>query len=103
MKISDVTIEQVADFLRLPEGSYSETELYGIMDAATAYIEGYTGIPLQSDDSDEKSLDDYDDFALAYLILCQDLYDNRTAAQNSAAVNRTLEAILGMHGRNLCG
>ena len=42
-----------------------------------------------------------EDLTLAYLVLCQDLYDQRTAQTDTAAVNRTLDTILGMHARNL--
>ena len=96
MRISDVTPVTVAEYARLPEGSYTEMELRGIMAAARQYIEGYTGIK-QYPESPE-------DLTMAYLILCQDLYDNRSTQQDNAAVNRTLDTILGMHGRNLvCG
>ena len=100
MKFSEVTMQAVADFLRLPEGSYSSAELDAIMSAAKQYVIGYTGIPFQ-DPAGGKVLDDYEDLTLAYLVLCQDLYDQRTAQTDTAAVNRTLDAILGMHARNL--
>ena len=100
MKFSEVTMQAVADFLRLPEGSYSSAELDAIMAAAERYVIGYTGIPYQ-DQAGGKVLDDYEDLTLAYLVLCQDLYDQRTAQTDTAAVNRTLDAILGLHARNL--
>ena len=99
MRITAVTPDSLAEYLRLPEDSYSTAELEGIMNAALAYIEGYTGIPRYPVGT-QKGLDDYEDITLAYLILCQDLYDNRTATQETA-VNNTLDAILGMHRRNL--
>ena len=40
MRISDVTPGTVAEYARLPEGSYTEMELRGIMAAARQYIEG---------------------------------------------------------------
>lgn len=101
MRISEVTQEDLAEYLKLPVGSFSAVELESVMSAARAYIEGYTGISVQPCSEKEKCLDDYEDLTMAYLILCQDLYDNRTAGQDSAAVNRTLETILGMHRRNL--
>ena len=70
------------------------------MAAAERYVIGYTGIPYQ-DPAGGKVLDDYEDLTLAYLVLCQDLYDQRTAQTDTAAVNRTLDTILGMHARNL--
>ena len=104
MRISDVTPGTVAEYARLPEGSYTEMELLGIMAAARQYIEGYTGIKQYPESPEDPALDDYEDLTMAYLILCQDLYDNRSTQQDNAAVNRTLDTILGMHGRNLvCG
>lgn len=100
MKFSEVTMQAVADFLRLPEGSYSSAELDAIMAAAERYVIGYTGIPYQ-DPAGGKVLDDYEDLTIAYLVLCQDLYDQRTVQTDTAAANRTLDAILGMHARNL--
>ena len=93
MKISDCTLEDVASYLRLPDDA-NRDELYGIMDSAQSYIISYTGLP-------EGELDRYDDLTLAYLLLCQDLYDKRTTETDAAAVNRTLDTILGMHARNL--
>ena len=109
MRISDVTPVTVAEYARLPEldtvaDSYTEMELRGIMAAARQYIEGYTGIKQYPESPEDPALDDYEDLTMAYLILCQDLYDNRSTQQDNAAVNRTLDTILGMHGRNLvCG
>ena len=104
MRISDVTPGTVAEYARLPEGSYTEMELRGIMAAARQYIEGYTGIKQYPECPEDPALDDYEDLTMAYLILCQDLYDNRSTQQDNAAVKRTLDTILGMHGRNLvCG
>ena len=85
MRISDVTPVTVAEYARLPEGSY-------------------TGIKQYPESPEDPALDDYEDLTMAYLILCQDLYDNRSTQQDNAAVNRTLDTLLGMHGRNLvCG
>ena len=41
------------------------------MHAARAYIAGYTG-------ASAEELDEYEDVSIAFLVLCQDLYDNRT-------------------------
>ena len=38
MRITAVTPDRLAEYLRLPEGSYSTAELEGIMSAALAYI-----------------------------------------------------------------
>lgn len=97
MKISEMTEEGVARYLRLGPGEYDEGELKPYMDAAAQYIADYTGLPLKGD----PSIDSYDDLAMAYLVLCQDMYDNRTADAQSANANRTIATILDMHSRNL--
>lgn len=102
MKIKELTARDVAGYLRLPEGGYTETELKIIMDAALRYVTGYTGLPAEAADGGE-TVNDYDDLTIAWLVLCQDMYDRRTAEADTAAVNRTLDTILGLHGRNLCG
>lgn len=108
MKISEFDAAAVAAWLKLGEDEWSETELLAVMDAAKQYVCDYTGLPAVSV-TDEPSLDDYADLTIAWLTLCQDLYDHRSAyadgiaagRQGGSAVNRTLDTILGMHARNL--
>ena len=100
MKISELTAADVAKALRI-DGVTPE-EMPRIMATAIAYIEGYTGIPAKSDDPDADTLDNYPDMVQAYLVLCQDCYDNRTYVQDGAqGVNMVVDSILGMHRRTL--
>ncbi len=92
MKISEIQQTDVANYLRLEEGDYDSSLLQAVMDAAKKFILSYTGI---------SDLDDYEDFSIAYLVLCQDMFDNRTLAVENTAVNRVVESILGLHVRNL--
>ena len=48
-----------------------------------------------------EEMDAHEDLIVAVLVLCADLYENRVTAVDSANQNRTVEAILGMHRRNL--
>ena len=101
MTISSITESDVAKYLRLEAGDYDAGELETIMDAAKKYIVSYTGIPAASTDSTAETLDDHEDFWIAYMVLCQDMYDNRSMTVENANANRVVETVLGMHTRNL--
>lgn len=103
MKISEITLYDVVQFLRLEEGAYDDTMLSAIMAAATKYIEGHTGIPSAAENGE--TLDDYDDLYIAYMVLCQDMYDNRTMYPDNSKYNSNsnvvVDSILSLHARNL--
>lgn len=101
MKISEITAADVAKYLRLESGDYDNIELAAIMTAAEGYIVGYTGIPAAPVKAGGESLDDYEDIFVAYMVLCQDMYDNRAYMTEKSGVNRVVDSILGMHQRNL--
>jgi hypothetical protein len=97
MKVSSLTSQIVADYLKVDWYSLDNTqqaEIDMILDAAKAYVESFTGQALEA-------LDDYPDVTIAVLVLCQDMYDNRTMYVDNANVNRVVENILGMHSVNL--
>lgn len=92
-KVSDITVESVAEYLRLDEVSNEEKNtLTTLISIATSFIKNYTGI----DD-----LDKYPEFVIVVLILCQDMWDNRTLYVDSKDLNNTVESILAMHSVNL--
>lgn len=94
-KVSDITAATIADYLRIAEVTTDETDfLTTCLTAAKNYILNYTGIP-----SDE--LDEYTDMIHVVYVLCQDMYDNRSAYVESNNVNRVVETTLSMHARNL--
>lgn len=93
MEISRISVSQVAEYIREPVDNCVGI-LPSIMDAARAYIRAYTGLT-------DEQMDAHEDLTMAYLLLCQELYDHRSAGEDSADVNRTLDTILGMHTRNL--
>lgn len=104
MKISDVTVQNVANYLRLDAPDVTETEfIQAIMDSAKSYISSYTGIKIVKDNVDDtsKTIDDYDDFYIAFMVLCQDMYDNRSLYTEKSNVNKTVSCILDMHRVNL--
>lgn len=94
MKLSQITKDDVIDYLRLEEGTYKDTTLKAIMAAAKSYILSYTGLT-------EKEADEKEEFYIAYMVLCQDMYDNRTLYTEKSNVNKVVESVLGMHSVNL--
>lgn len=92
-KVSDITYKDVADYIRLDELDQNDINtLKTELAVARAYVEGYTGL----DD-----LDVHSDLVIVVLILCQDMWDNRTLHVEKSTVNSTVESILNMHARNL--
>lgn len=94
-RISDITIEDLADYLRIDELTTDESATLGTMlEAAKSYIQHYTGRTLEE-------LDNYADVVIVAFVLVQDMYDNRTMYVDSANVNVVVQSILGMHSVNL--
>ena len=94
-KVSDITAESVAEYLRLDEVADSEINtLAMLISIATSYIKSYTGL-------DDAGVDKYPEFVIAVLILCQDMWDNRTMYVDSKDLNNTVQSILAMHSVNL--
>ena len=101
-KVSEITIQDVADYIRL--GEYDEGEIETYLNIAKNYISNYTGIPQASEDEDEEdenadveTLDSYSDFVIVVYVLCQDMYDNRSMYVNSGNINKVVQTILDMH------
>lgn len=94
-KVSDITIENVSEYLRLDEVSEEEKNtLTTLISIATSYIKSYTGL-------DDAGVDKYPEFVIVVLILCQDMWDNRTMYVDSKDLNNTVQSILAMHSVNL--
>ena len=94
-KVSDITAESVAEYLRLDEVTDSEKNtLAMLISIATSYIKSYTGL-------DDAGVDKYPEFVIVVLILCQDMWDNRTLYVDGKDLNNTVQSILAMHSVNL--
>ena len=92
-KVSEITVQEIADYLRLSEPSEEDTAfLAKCLEIAKSYIKNYTGV---------EDLDTQADFVICVYLLCQDMYDNRTIYTDKATPNRTFETILNLHCRNL--
>lgn len=94
-KVSDITYQDVADYLRLVEIDNNEMNtLNTLINVSKSFISNYTGRSIEE-------LDNYRDFVTVVLILCQDMWDNRTMYVDSKNLNRVIESILGLHSVNL--
>lgn len=97
-KVSEITENHIAEWLRIPEPSEDElnTIKTDIM-AAKSYILNFTGVS-------EEELDSIKDFIIVVRILCADYWFNRTLyTENSRAnpkANEVVMSILNMHRRN---
>jgi hypothetical protein len=90
-KVSEITAEDVANYIRLDDYEVNEIETY--LNIAKSYISNYTGISVEN-------LDEYADFIIVIYILCQDMYDNRTMYVESGNMNKVVQTILDMHTMN---
>jgi hypothetical protein len=90
-KVSEITAEDVANYIRLDDYEVNEIETY--LNIAKSYISNYTGISVDE-------LDECADFIIVIYILCQDMYDNRTMYVESGNMNKVVQTILDMHTMN---
>lgn len=95
MKVSQITYEDITNYLRLTEVDEADKKLLNtLIDVAKKFIIENTGV---------KDLDEYDDFIIVVFILCQDMYDNRTLYVDKTNLNKVVESILSMHTKhNIC-
>lgn len=94
-KVSDITTSDLADYLRLPEVTTSDTNtLATLLTVAKTYVSEYTGRTIEE-------LDAYKDIIIVILILVQDMWDNRAMYVDKSNVNKVVESILGLHQVNL--
>ena len=92
MKVSTITPEDIANYIRLQELDEADKKMItALITIAKKFITENTGV---------KDLDEYDDFLIVVFILCQDMYDNRTLYVDKNNLNKVVETILGMHSRN---
>lgn len=94
-KVSDITYQDIADYIRLDEVAQAEENtLNNLLNVATAYVQSYTGLTAEQ-------IDTHPDFVIVVLILCQDMWDNRTMYVDGDNLNQVVDTILGMHAVNL--
>lgn len=96
MRISEVTVQNIADYMRLDDVTDIEiAEIEVMRDAAVAQIKAYTGL------SDEE-IDKHEDITQALFVIVTDMFDNRNyQLEKSAGTNKMVDTILNMHSVNL--
>lgn len=93
MKASEVTVEEVKKYLRI-DNEDDDTNFDAILDAAKAYVKGQTGL-------NDEQIDIHEDISIAILVLCSEMYENRTMTVDKSNVNKVIESIIEMHSVNL--
>lgn len=94
-KVSDITYSDIADYIRLSEVTTDDQNtLEALLSVAINFIVNYTG-------QTQAALDNFPDFVIVVLILCQDMWDNRTLYVDKSNLNKVVDTILGMHSVNL--
>ena len=94
-KISEITVQDLADYLRISElTDADEKQLETMLNSAVNYVADYTGHTVAE-------LDAYPTFVIAVYVLVEDMYDNRQLYVDNNNVNAVVTSILGMHSVNL--
>lgn len=94
-KVSEITTNDLADYLRIYELDEDEANtLNNLLNIAISYIMSYTG-------HTKEELDNYSDFVIAVFVLVQDMFDNRTLYVDTTNINKVVDTILSMHSVNL--
>lgn len=94
-KVSQITVQDAADYMRISELSDDDTNtLNNLILIAKTFIQNYTGHTAEE-------LDNYQDFIIVVFVLVQDMWDNRTLYVDTTNLNTIIETILGMHSVNL--
>lgn len=94
MKVSEITVNNVVEYLRLEDGEYNEAEIENLLNVAKQFVKSYTGLT-------DEEIDKHEDFYIVVMVLCQDMYDNRSYYVDKNNLNKVVETILGMHSVNL--
>lgn len=96
MKISEVTAQDLVDYLRLDDATeIEEKEVEIAIASATDHIKSYTGL-----NADE--IDEHENLTQALFVLVADMFDNRNMQFDKPLYNnKTVQSILNMHCTNL--
>ena len=92
-KVSQITAEDVWEYLNPSEEmTDEESTINNLIGVAKAFISNYTG---------RADLDEFQDLVIVVLVLCQDMWDNRTMYVDKNELNFVVKSILDMHSVNL--
>lgn len=93
-KVSDITVTDVTDYLRIPEITDEITSLLTTaLNVAKQYVMSYTGL-------DSEGMDAHEDLVIVIYVLCQSMYDDRTMYVDKSNINNVVESILNLHCTN---
>ena len=94
-KVSEITTNDLANYLRITEVPSSDEQLLtSILAAAKNFVITYTG-------QTPETADTFPEFTLAVYVLAEDMYDKRTYSVDKTEANKVVESILGLHSINL--
>lgn len=95
MKISELTSDFVASYLRIDEVEELKSELQMAMDASLAFIAKRTG-------RTSDYIKSQDDLTYPYLVLCSDFMNRKGVMQNDGQyINKAVYEIIDSHAVNL--
>lgn len=95
MTVAQITVDNVAEYLRLSEVSEQDRVfLESSLTIAKQYIKDYTG-------QNEAFVNASQTFVAVVYVLCEDMYDNRGLYVDKNNINHFVESILAMHRINL--
>ena len=97
MRISEVTMKDFTDYLRLDDPSeIEESEIERMKASAVSYMIEYTGLTVDE-------MDQFEDMTQALFILVADMFDHRNLYIEGKAsnVNKSVQTILGLHSVNI--
>jgi hypothetical protein len=83
MKVSEIIVNNVAEYLKLEDGEYKPEDIQTLIDVSKAFISGYTGL-------DDTAIDTHNDFVVV-------VYYNRSMYVDKNNLNNVVDTILGMH------
>ena len=93
-KVSDITVTDVTDYLRISEVTDEDTSLLTTaLNVAKEFVKSYTGL-------DDAGVDAHEDLVIVIYVLCQNMYDDRTYYVDKGNINNVVESILNLHCTN---
>lgn len=95
MKINEITLDYIKNYLRIDDFTEDDNSIQNIMmPAILAYIKSETGL-------DDDGINTKDDLTIAYMILAKEMYDNRNFTVQNDKINPIVSNILGRYAINL--
>lgn len=94
MKINDVTVNDLKDYLNIMHDE-DDTLIRSILYGTRAYIKNYTGLSTEN-------MDKYDELSITLFVIASEMYDNRLMTVDKISkVNPLVENMLNLHSVNL--